>query len=202
MKCRELVDDIFKEGAHYNFTKMHVMSHDAEQIPKFGRFSPHSTEISECMHKGLKAGYRRSNKVQLTSQIVTHYTRDHTVIIKYLTIRACTQQARDPTASVGKRPKDLEMYSRLQGKMDYATVCNLRDLEQATGVCDITLAMITFLRQEIRDDIDEAKLLSWEVRGYQALKIPVPKFNGEGFVIHNARCTEQKAFRGGRGTID
>ena len=36
------------------------------------------------------------------------------------------------------------------------------------------------------------------MRGYQALEILVPKFNGEGFVIQNARCTRLKAFRGGR----
>ena len=81
-------------------------------------------------------------------------------------------------------------------------MCNLRDLEQVTGVCDITLAPRTFLRQEILDDIDKTELLSWEVRGYQVLEIPLPKFNGEGFVIHNARCAGLKELRRGRRRSD
>ena len=88
LERRELVDDMLKERAHYNFPKMHVISHYAEHIPKFGRLSQYSTEISECMHKGLKDAYRRSNKVQSTSQIVTNYTRDHTFTMQDLTIRA------------------------------------------------------------------------------------------------------------------
>ena len=94
------------------------------------------------------------------------------------------------------------MYLRLQGKIDYGTACNLRDLELVTGVCDITWAAITFLTQEIRDDIVAAKLVSRGVRGYQALESPGPKFNGEGFVIHNARCTGLKEFKGGRRRSD
>ena len=205
LERRELVDDMRKERAHYNFPKMHVISHDAEQIPKFGALGQYSTEISECMHKGFKDAYRRSNKVNSTSQIVTNYTRDHTFIMKDLTIRTWRQggQARGPTASVGKRPKDVKMYLRLQGKIDFGTVSNLRDLEQVTGVCAITLATVMLLRREIRDcNIDESRLLSYEVRGYQALEIPVAKFNGEGFVIHNARCTGLKEFRGGRRRSD
>ena len=133
---------------------MHVISHYTEPIATFSRLSQYSTEISECMYKGLKDAYRQSNEVQSTSQVVTNYTWDHTYIMKDLTIRAWTQQVVDLTASVGKPPKQLEMYLRLQRKIDYGTVCNLRDLEQFTGVCDITLAPITFLRQESRDDMD------------------------------------------------
>ena len=95
------------------------------------------------------------------------------------------------------------MYFRSQGQIDFGTVSNLRYLEQVTPACDITLAAVTFLRQEIRDSgIDETKLVSWKVRGYQALEIPVPKFNGEAFVVHHARCTGLKEFKGGRRSSD
>ena len=70
-------------------------------------------------------------------------------------------------------------------------------MEQVTGVSDIRLATIPLLRQAIGEDIDEAKLRSWEVRGYQALGIPVPKLLVEVFVIYNARCTAVKEFRAG-----
>jgi len=58
-----LVDEILREAAYYNFPKMHLISHYAEQIPKFGALKQYSTDISECMQKGFKEAYRRSNKV-------------------------------------------------------------------------------------------------------------------------------------------
>ncbi|KAF8435589.1 hypothetical protein BGX38DRAFT_1079930, partial [Terfezia claveryi] len=67
--------DILKEGLHYNFPKIHLISHYAEQIPKFGTLGQYSTEISETMHKAFKDAYRRSNRVNAISQIVTTYTR-------------------------------------------------------------------------------------------------------------------------------
>ena len=36
LKRRDLVDEILREGAHYNFLKIHLISHYTEQIPKFG----------------------------------------------------------------------------------------------------------------------------------------------------------------------
>ncbi|KAF8426776.1 hypothetical protein BGX38DRAFT_1106458, partial [Terfezia claveryi] len=66
---------ILKDGAHYNFLKIHLISHYAEQIPKFGALGQYSTDISEAMLKGFKDAYRRSNKVDATPQIITTYTR-------------------------------------------------------------------------------------------------------------------------------
>ncbi|KAF8418350.1 hypothetical protein EV426DRAFT_539685, partial [Tirmania nivea] len=74
-ETKDLVDEILKDGAHYNFPKIHLISHYAEQIPKFGALGQYSTDISEAMHKGFKDAYRRSNKVDATPQIITTYTR-------------------------------------------------------------------------------------------------------------------------------
>jgi len=78
LERRELVDEILREGAHYNFPKIHLISHYAEQIPKCGALGQFSTDISETMHKPFKDAYRRSNRVDSMSQVVTTYTRDHT----------------------------------------------------------------------------------------------------------------------------
>jgi len=86
LERRNLVDKILREAAYYNFSKMYLISHYAEQIPKFGTLKQYSTDISECMHKGFKEAYRRSNKVNTTSQMITNYTRDHTFIMNDLTI--------------------------------------------------------------------------------------------------------------------
>ena len=146
--------------------------------------------------------YRRGNILQSTSQIITKYIQYHMFIMKDLTILPCTQETGDPTASVGNRSKDVEMYLRLQWKIAYGTACNLGDLERVAGVCDITLATITFLRQEIGDDIDEPKLLSWKVQRYEAFEIAVPKFYNEDLVIHNIKGTALKEFRARRRRSD
>ncbi|KAF8424774.1 hypothetical protein BGX38DRAFT_1107275, partial [Terfezia claveryi] len=74
------------QGAHFNFPKVYLISHYAEQILKFGALAQYSTDISEAMYKGLKDAYRRSNRVNATPQIVTTYTRDHTFAMKDLTL--------------------------------------------------------------------------------------------------------------------
>ena len=63
LQRRDLVDEILSEGAYYNFPKIHLISHFAEQIPKFGSLPQYSTDITEYMHKAFKDAYRRSNKV-------------------------------------------------------------------------------------------------------------------------------------------
>ena len=85
---QELVDEILREGAHYNFPKIHIISHYAEQIKKFGALGQYSTDISEAIHKGFKDADCRSNKVDSTDQIITTYTRDHTFAMKDMTIAA------------------------------------------------------------------------------------------------------------------
>jgi hypothetical protein len=198
-----LVDEILREAAHYNFPKMHLISHYAEQIPKFGALKQYSTDISECMHKGFKEAYRRSNKVNATSQIITNYTRDHTFIMKDLTIDVWNRirQGEDPTADVGMGLQ-TQMYFRLLSKIDLGEVSNLEDLELRTGLCGLKLATETFLGQELQGSSADIARLSDTIRAYQALEIPVPGFNGEGFVIHRARCTGVESFRGGQGRSD
>ena len=150
LECQNLVDEILREGAHYNFPKMHLISHYAEQIPKFGVLKQYSMDISECMHKGFKKAYRPSNKVNTTSQMITNYTRDHTFIMKDLTIDVWNRirQGEDPTADVGMGLQ-TQMYLRLQSKIDLREVSNLEDLEPRTGLCGLKLATETFLRQEL-----------------------------------------------------
>jgi len=205
LERRELVDDILKEGAHYNFPKMHLISHDPEQIPKFGALGQFYTEISECMYKSLKDAYRRSNKVNVTSQIITNHTQDHTFIMKDLPIKAWAEakETGNPTQHVGKRAQVVPMYLKLQGKLDFGTVSNLGDLERVTGLCDLVLATRTFLRGELGySEVSISRVLSAGIRAYEALEIPVPKLNGEGFVVHHARCTGLRECRRGQSQSD
>jgi len=198
LERQEVLGEVLREGAHYNFTKIHLISHYAEQIPKFGALGQYSTDISESMHKGFKDAYRRSNKVNATSQIITTYTRDHTFTMKDLTISACRsiRETEQPTRDVGSSPEEGRVYLRIQSKIDLGMVSNLEDLERKAGLCDLKLATRVFLTRGPGTDSDAVRLVDWDIRAYGALQIPVPNLSGRGFVIYIARCTGEKKFRG------
>ena len=63
----ELVKEILREHAYYNFWKMHLISYYVEQIPKFSSLPKYSTDITKYMNKGFKDAYNNSNKVNLLS---------------------------------------------------------------------------------------------------------------------------------------
>ena len=196
---RELVEEMLKEGAHYNFPKIHFISHYAEQITKFGELGQYSTDISEAMHKGFKDAYHRSNKVDSTNQIITTYTRDHTFAMKDLTIAAWTRIREEGNATQGVRKQSLEgqTFLKLQWKLELETVSSLEDLERTFGIGGVKFAMRSFLIQEFRGtNSDALRLLDCKIRAYRCLEIPVPKLNGEGFVLHHVRCTGLGSFRG------
>ncbi|KAF8458604.1 hypothetical protein BGX38DRAFT_1082355, partial [Terfezia claveryi] len=62
---------------HYNFPKMHLISHFADQIGKYGSLPQYSTEICKVSHKPLKDAYRRTNHINAVPQIIHAYTRAH-----------------------------------------------------------------------------------------------------------------------------
>jgi hypothetical protein len=195
LERQELVNDILREGAHFNFPKVHLISHYAEQIPKYGALAQYSTDISEAMHKGFKDAYRRSNKVNSTPQIINTYTRDHTLAMKDLTIDVWTQirEQGDLTLDVGKDATEAPVYLKLKGKIEWGLVSSLENLEQVSGLTGLVQATETFLQREDKGKDDGNRIVQ-EIRAYRALQIPVPKFSGKGFIMHNARCT--KEFRG------
>ena len=84
---QELVDNILREGAHYNIPKIHMISHYMKQISKYGALKQYSTDISEFLHKGFKDAYRQRNKVDATPQMITTCTRDYTFAMKDLAFK-------------------------------------------------------------------------------------------------------------------
>ncbi|KAF8430317.1 hypothetical protein EV426DRAFT_13691 [Tirmania nivea] len=172
LERQELVNEMLKEGAHYNFTKIHLISHYAEQIPKFGALGQYSTDISEAMHKGFKDAYRRSNKVDATTQIITTYTRDHTFAMKDFAIRTWSRirELKEPTQGISINPAEGQVYLKLQGKIDLETVSNLEDLERMASLSNLKLAMRGFLTRELKGaDSDAVRLLDRDIRAYCAL---------------------------------
>jgi len=152
LERRELVDEILKDGAYYNFPKIHLISHYAEQIPKFSVLGQYSTEISETMNKAFKDAYQRSSRVNSMSQIVTTYTRDHTFPMKDLTIKTWNRvrEEGELTGGVGIKAAQGQVYLKLRGKIELGVVGNLVELEGSMALGDVVLATRVFLTQDVR----------------------------------------------------
>ena len=64
--------DLIRQENHFNFIKMHYLSHFSSHVRRFGSISMYSTEIGELAHKEqIKDGYRRSNKNEAARQILS-----------------------------------------------------------------------------------------------------------------------------------
>ena len=119
------MDEALRAGAHYNFATMHLISQYAGQILRFPTLGQYSTDISQSMHKGFKDAYRRSNKVDSTSQIVNTYMRDHTFAMKDLTIDICKRIRQDcATVDVRNQSTNRQTYLKLQEKIYIGRVSN------------------------------------------------------------------------------
>ena len=68
--------DVIRRENHFNFTKMHYLTHFASYVRRFGSISMYSTEIGKLAHEDqIKDGYHTSNKNEAARQILSHYGR-------------------------------------------------------------------------------------------------------------------------------
>jgi len=66
--------DLIRRENHFNFIKMHYLTHFASHLPRFRSISIYSTEIGELAYKDqINDGYPRSNKNEAARQILSHY---------------------------------------------------------------------------------------------------------------------------------
>ncbi|KAG0633524.1 hypothetical protein HOY80DRAFT_1104646 [Tuber brumale] len=71
-----VVADIYDEDVDFNFVKIHLLSHFADHIRRFGNIQMYSTESGETSHKiKIKEGYRWSNKNDASYEILRTYAR-------------------------------------------------------------------------------------------------------------------------------
>ena len=83
-----LVNEALVEDSHFNFPKIHLLSHWADQISRYGCLPQFSTEICETSHKALKDAYRRSNHVDSIPQIIQGYSWEHSFAVRQLEMEA------------------------------------------------------------------------------------------------------------------
>ena len=63
--------DLLRTESHFNFIKMHLLSHFRDHLHKFGNIPIYSTEYGELAHKNqIKDGGRKCNKKDPERQII------------------------------------------------------------------------------------------------------------------------------------
>ncbi|KAF8416223.1 hypothetical protein EV426DRAFT_578816 [Tirmania nivea] len=108
-----LVNQALVEDSHFNFPKVHLMMHWANQISHYGSLPQYSIEIYETSHKALKDAYRRSNHMDSIPQILKGYSRGYSFAVKELEMSAWS--AEEP--AIAERVKDVLRPKRKQGQL-------------------------------------------------------------------------------------
>jgi len=205
--------DFIRRENHFNFIKMHYMTHFASNVRRFRSISMYSTVIGELAHKDqIKDGSRRSNKNEATLQILSHYGRQHALGIRLQTIEPLSQVegvivVEDSGMEMPTVPSHSTPHRVLKACMKNTSMltelCTVLDIHYSNMIEEI----LRFIRQTAADDrrlpADPAELGLLPVEGFAQLEIPVPDFQEtDRFQIHRARCTGTKAFRNGCSSND
>ena len=67
-----------RKGAHFNFIKLHLLTHVRSHVERYGNVPMFSTDVSELSHREqIKESYRKSKKVDATLQILDNCSQQH-----------------------------------------------------------------------------------------------------------------------------
>jgi hypothetical protein len=201
-----VADEILAESAHYNFPKLHLVTHYADQIRQYGSLPQYSTEPCETSHKALKDAYRHSNHVDATPQIIRTYTRQYKFAsfennlrvwsAELPHVQAIIDNVSQPTRTA---PNDSTRVYKLQGRQKGGKPCTLSDLLDEYNLPDLAeLTLSFFQRNELPGfsfDSDEQWLLRCPVEYFNTLRVPVPSWDRQGYVMHHVRSTGNALFR-------
>jgi len=93
--------DLVLAESHFNFIKMHLLSHFCDHIRQFGNIPMYSTEIGELAHKTqIKDGWHQSNKNDTVRQIVHSYGRQHAIRMRLLNLECLKCRDADLSGAV------------------------------------------------------------------------------------------------------
>jgi len=193
---------------HFNFIKMHYLSHFVFHVRRFGSILIYSTEIGELAHKEqIKEGYRRSNMNNPAREILSYYGRKHALGMMLQTIEALSKAnnafvmgngGMEAPASSRSRPRRVLKGRMMENIGTLTELCRTRNIDYSEMIEEI----LRFIRQTIADDqrlpSDRIELGSRPVEQFTQLEIPVSEFQeADVFQIHHASRTGRKAFRNG-----
>ena len=208
---RQLVHDILNEG-HFNFPKLHLLSHYGLQITQFGSLVQYSTDITEALHKPLKDAYRRSNRVDAVEQILDTITREHAVRILELNLQAWDKESdiglelkqlfQQPSPATDQHSADSSETNRvlLSGKQDigYPNGTPLEEIARKLSIPELVTKFTDYLRlnrSPLHPPPDSEEIPYYRTYHYNTLSIPISKFQGDGLDIQKIRWTGERGFR-------
>ena len=198
----ELRMDMIHGESHFNFIKMHLLSHFCDHIRQFGNIPMYSTEIGELAHKmQIKDGWRQSNKNDAARQIVHSYGRQHAIRMRLLNLESlkCRDadlsgdvlHQLDGTASTVTGAAPVVRRRVLKGRRE--DVSKVVDFSRISGVSleIIYRELIRYSRHNLpaahRLPEDHAMLRSLPVELLTQHEIPVLEFqDADVYEIHRA----------------
>lgn len=111
-KCFNELQEL-QESSHFNFVKMHLLTHFQQHLERFCNILMFSTEVSELVHEDqIKDNYRASNKVDAVLQILDIYVRHQACEIWLLNLKAIYRSVTSYTKgsqSLDPSAKDLQL---------------------------------------------------------------------------------------------
>jgi len=181
--------DLIPRESHFNFIKIHLLSHFGDHIRQFGNIPMYSTEFGELARKEqIKEGWRRSNKNDAQRQIVHSYSRQHAIRRRLLNLECLRHRGADLSTDVMQHLASTTssvtapvVRSRiLEAGRD--EVSNLGDFSKVSGVslASICRELIRYSRHNLPTERqlpkDHAILQSVPVELVTQLEIPVVAF--------------------------
>jgi len=194
--------DLIRRENHFNFIKMHYLTHFASHVRRFGSISMYSTEIGELAHQDqITDGYRRSNKIEAARQILSHYGRQQALGIRLQTIEALSKVEaaivvedsgmKMPTVPSRSTPRRV-LKGRMKNTSTLTELCTARDIHYSNMMEEI----LRFIRLTAADDrrvpADPADLGLLPVEGFAQLEMPVPDIQETGSRSTGPAALEQR----------
>ena len=198
---------IIESESHFNYPKMHLLTHFHEHIVQFGNIPMYSTEIGESSHRTqIKEGYRHSNRNDYVQQILAHYGRHQAFHMQVENLRALTQGGKDneELANVlGAAPEQTTTIGlrRLRGRhRGNRTLGAILGSFPDINMCQLLTNYSRFnLEPDRQLPATEEDLLALPVEIFKQLEIPVPAFRDpDEYTIHHARCVDKFRNQGSR----
>jgi len=201
--------DLIDAECHFNFVKMHLLSHFSGHRCQFGNIPMYSTEFGELAHKEqIKDGWRRSNKTDVERQILHSDRRQHAIQMSLLNLNSVRRRGAnlggdvldylDKTTSTVSTPAPHGRI--LKGRRD-----DVSDVLNFCKVLDITpericLELIGYSRHNLPTEHrlqEEPSILQLlPVEQITQLEIPVLAFQETHiYDIDRARCTGTHRFQ-------
>ncbi|KAF8415030.1 hypothetical protein EV426DRAFT_579132 [Tirmania nivea] len=144
-----LVNQVLVEDSHFNFPKIHLIMHWADQISRYGSLHQFSTEICETSHN--------------IPQVIRGYSQYHSFAVRELEIAAWAEENLEIQGEV-ERCKQATIFITLKGKRWIKIMKNMLAMADEFRVPEI---------DHPQSDAERI-LLNAEVQAYNAVEIPVP----------------------------